>query len=214
MIISPSIASSDVLHVADEVFFADQYCRQVHLDVEDGVAVMGITFGMKMCKKIKKIISRNTYLSLHLEVYRPLDYLEEIQEIEPDIVFIQTNHLEDPISVLKQFREAKIHTGISISDMDIADGHIEPLIAMAEQALVLTAGLSDPEQRFQMDLFQYASELAQKKDMPVWIDGGVTLELYKKMEQLKTSIYAAVMGRGVFRDKKLFLDAIYGMDQV
>ncbi len=210
MRISPSIASSDILHVADEVHFAQKHCHQVHLDVEDGVAVMGISFGMKMCRKIKELILKDTCLSLHLEVYRPLDYLEEIKGIEPDIVFVQTNHLEDPLSVLRQFQEAEVHTGISISDADMASEHMKSLIALSEQVLVLTAGLTDPEQRFRMDLYQYAETLAQEERIPVWVDGGITLKYYQRMVQSKTSLHAAVMGRGVFGDKENFLRTLYG----
>ena len=209
MIISPSIASSNILYVADEVAFAERYCRQVHLDIEDGIAVQDISFGMKMCKKIKEIVSSDTYISLHLEVQNPLCYLEEIRSIEPDIVLVQTNHLENPLSVLQRFKEAGIHTGLSISDADMATNNLAPLLSISEQVLVLTASLTDPKQRFQMEFFQYAVKIAQKERIPVWVDGGITLELYKKIKQTKTPIYAVVMGRGVFGDKKKFLETIY-----
>ena len=39
MLISPSIASADVLRVADELDYIDKYFDNVHIDIEDGVAI-------------------------------------------------------------------------------------------------------------------------------------------------------------------------------
>ena len=55
MKVSPSIASADVLNVASEVAFIDKYFDNIHIDIEDGVAVGGISFGMKMSKGICSI---------------------------------------------------------------------------------------------------------------------------------------------------------------
>ncbi|MBR2534402.1 MAG: hypothetical protein IKE50_06465, partial [Erysipelotrichaceae bacterium] len=48
MKVSPSLASGDVLYVAREVDYIDKYFDNIHLDIEDGVVLLGITFGMKM----------------------------------------------------------------------------------------------------------------------------------------------------------------------
>lgn len=196
MLISPSIASSDILHVAEEVDFCDKYFGQVHLDVEDGIAVNNLSFGMKMCKLI---CQRSTsYKSLHLEVLHPLDYLEEVASCGADIVFIQTDHLENPTKVVKAFQNRGVNTGLSLSNRDL-NKDISSLIKMTDSTLVLTAKLEDPLQKYDLGLENFAIDLA-KKGKSVWIDGGIDREIFKRLKN--SQIYAAVMGRGVFGNKE------------
>lgn len=202
MIISPSIASSNILNVSEEVKFAVETCGQVHLDVEDGVVVSDISFGMKMCKKIKSI-SDGAYISVHLEVYRPESYIEDLKEIKPDIVFVQTNHLKDRVGILELFKDNDIKCGVSLSDKDLLLNN-EEIIKMSDQVMVLTAYLSDPEQKFQMKMADLAQEIAEKYHKKVWIDGGISFELYEELKRRCPDIYAAVMGRGVYADKTAF----------
>ena len=65
MKISPSIASADILRIADEVQFTNQYFDDIHLDVADGIAVGEISFGIQMCRRICEIATLP--ISLHLE---------------------------------------------------------------------------------------------------------------------------------------------------
>ncbi len=196
MLISPSIASSDVLHVADEVDFCDKYFGHVHLDVEDGVAVNNLSFGMKMCKLICK--RSTSYKSLHLEVLNPMDYLEDLAACKADIVFIQTDHLKNPAEVVNAFQNRGVNTGLSLSNRDL-EKDISALLKMTDSVLVLTAKLEDPMQKYDLGLEAFALELA-KKGKSVWIDGGVDAEIYNRLKD--SPIFAAVMGRGVFADKK------------
>ena len=212
MIVSPSIASSDILNVAQEVGFAVDTCGQVHLDVEDGVAVSGISFGMKMCGKIKAI-SGDAYISVHLEVYRPLDYLDELLQIGPDIIFIQTDHLEDRVGTLKAFKEKGLNCGVSLSDRDL-DSDNEEVIRMSDQIMVLTAYLSDPEQMFRMEMADFAQKIAKEHQKKVWIDGGIDYRLYEELKQRCPDIYAAVMGRGVYGNKEAFKERYGGSNHV
>ena len=93
MIISPSIASSDVLYVADEVDFADKYFDDIHIDIEDGVAVSGISFGSQMAKKICERASKPK--SIHLEVINPMNYIDDVKQCNADICFIQVGRNND-----------------------------------------------------------------------------------------------------------------------
>lgn len=196
MLISPSIASSDVLHVADEVDFCDKYFGHVHLDVEDGVVVNNLSFGMKMCKLI--CMRSTSYKSLHLEVLHPLNYLEDVAACGADIVFIQTDHLENPAEVLNVFKLRGVCTGLSLSNRDLKKD-IGTLIELTNSVLVLSAKVEDPLQKYDLGLETFALELA-KNEKSVWIDGGVNNEIYKRLKN--SPLYAAVMGRGVFADKE------------
>lgn len=200
MLISPSIASSDVLYVADEVDFADKYFDDIHIDIEDGVAVNGISFGMKMAKKICQRAHKPK--SIHLEVIHPLDYLEDLKECNADIVFIETDVLDDPLNVVKTFIDAGINTGIAVGDRDM-DRDYDELFKLVDQVLVCSACHEDPKQIYQKFLEDYAIDIHKKYGVKVWLDGGINYDIYNHL--LDKDVFAVVMGRGVYGDKALAL---------
>lgn len=197
MIISPSIASSDVLHVADEVDFASKYFDDIHIDIEDGVVVKGITFGMKMAKGIINRTNKST--SLHLEVLRPLDYLQDLIEINPDVVFVQVDCLDNPEEVIDKFIESKINVGLALTNRDMEKDYSK-LFEKVNQILVLTAYWDDPKQLYQQSLLNYGLTLSKKYKLKLWLDGGINYQIYTQLP--KDEIYAVVMGRAIFSDKQ------------
>lgn len=201
MRISPSVASFDVLSIAQETAFISEYFDEIHIDIEDGMAVDGITFGMKMCKGICALTSART--SIHLEVMCPLKYRDEIKKCKPDIVFIQADILDNPLAVIKSFQNENIPVGLAIGDRD-KDRDYSEILAVTEHVLISTAFHDDPDQAYQQVMEDFALNLAKDKHLKVWLDGGITLEKY---EQLKESgLYAAVMGRAIYQNKEKFID--------
>ena len=198
MDISPAIASGNLLLIEEEVAFADCFFNSLHLDIEDGVAVSGITFGTKMCQLICDA-STAAEKSIHLEVWRPLDYLEEVRKCNANHVFIQTAHLSEAQQVIQIYQQAGIPTGISINVLDQSRPDFYALLTLADEILVATAYPDDPEQCYQNEMEKLALKLAAE-GKKVWIDGGVTAEIYSKLAD--SSLTAAVMGRAVFKNKE------------
>ncbi len=200
MLVSPSIASADVLHVADEVKYIDTYFDNIHIDIEDGVAVGGISFGMKMAKGICRI-STSSEKTMHLEVLNPLDYLEDALECDCDVTFIQVSHLQDPLHVIEQFKKAGVRIGVNLCDEDLIRPELNDLINVSDNILVNTTAHWDVEQNYMPEMETFALKLAQDDRKRIWIDGCVTYETYLRLKD--SGIYCAVIGRGVFADKKL-----------
>lgn len=199
MLVSPSVASADPFHLEEETVFADRNFHQIHIDVEDGVAVPNITLGMNTCREI---CARwpTSYRSLHLSVFRPLDYLERVQNCYADIVFLQVSHLSEPDAILKEFHDAGIPLGIAISNRDFSHDW-ESLLTYAEQALVVTNYMGDPKRTFQQTMLETALHIAETYHMKTWIDGNVSYDIWRYLKD--SPIYAAVMGGAVYRDKEL-----------
>lgn len=202
MKISPSLASSDLLCLGKEIDFADRYFNNIHIDIEDGVAVSGITFGTKMAQRMCEY-SNSEEKSIHLEVLRPLDYLEEVKACHGDVVFIQVAHLDNPVSVIQTYLQQGITVGISLNERDRERAELTDLLAMSRQVLVATAYHDDPKQEYQKTMEEFALSLANEKKHRVWIDGGITAAIYQRLKN--TEIYAAVMGRAIYNDKELAL---------
>ena len=197
MKISPSIASSDILRIADEVMFVNQYFDDIHLDVADGAAVGEISFGLKMCGRICGLAS--VPVSLHLEVLHPVQYVEQVKECGFDMVFIQIDCLKNPKEVLRVYRDYQIPAGINISNLDLNRKELRELLDMAEHVLVNTTYHNDPRQILRNDMLEYALHLADGSRNKVWVDGAISWDVVKKLQE--SAIYAAVMGRGIFLDK-------------
>ncbi|MBQ6478469.1 MAG: hypothetical protein IJI44_03780 [Erysipelotrichaceae bacterium] len=200
MLISPSIASADVLHIADEVKYIDKYFDNIHIDIEDGVAVGGISFGMKMAKGICGI-SVSSEKTMHLEVLNPLDYLEDVLTCNCDVTFIQVSHLKDPLAVIDRFKKAGVKTGVNLCDEDLVRPERNELIRVCDNILVNTTAHWDVEQNYMPQMEKFALELAEDERKKIWIDGCVTYDTYQRLKDSR--IYCAVVGRGIFADKQL-----------
>ena len=200
MLVSPSIASADVLNVASEVAYIDRYFNNIHIDIEDGVAVGGISFGMKMAKGICAV-STSREKTMHLEVLNPLDYLEDALACSCDVTFIQVSHLPKPMVVIDKFAKAGVKVGVNLCDEDLDRSDLKDLIDASDSILVNTTAHWDPEQNYLSDMEEFALKLAREKKKKIWIDGCVTYETYERLKN--SGIYCAVIGRGIFKDKEL-----------
>lgn len=196
MLISPSIASMNVLNIEEDVHFLDEHFDDIHIDIEDGQAVLGITFGLKMCKGICNITKSRT--SIHLEVINPEKYLDDVVICKPNICFLQADVLEDPLNTVKLFKSKGINTGIAISDRDFNKDYTE-VFKIVEHVLVTTTLYDDPEQLYQNHLEKYALDLANNSNLKVWIDGAVDFNKYNELKDSK--LFAVVMGRAINQNR-------------
>lgn len=198
MLISPSIASADILHVANELEFIDKYFNNIHIDIEDGVAVRGITFGMKMANRICSY-STSVEKSLHLEVYEPLNYIDELLKLPVDIIHIQVCHLSNPIQVIKEFKKRGLPTGINIRIEDIDKPYYNELLELCDDVLITTTSHLSGKEEYLSEMERLAIELSKTKK--VYVDGRIDYQTYQRLQDSK--IYCAVMGRAIFEDKNL-----------
>jgi ribulose-phosphate 3-epimerase len=196
MFISPSIASADVCNIENEVKFTEKHFSHIHLDIEDGVYLNNLSFGMKTVKRICQLT--NASISVHLEVYNPMVYLNELASLPIDDLFIHTDHLENPLGVIKTFQSKGIHTGLGLSNRDL-NNNILPLLEIVDSILVLSAEIEDPKQEYSEKMDDFIRKLSIKKTWKIWVDGGIKKKHIHRLQSY--GVYAAVMGRAVFKDK-------------
>lgn len=197
MKISPSIASSlDLLNLEKEIEFIDKHFDSIHLDIEDGVAVNNISFGFKFAKAIcEKSVSKEK--TVHLEVMNPSRYIETIKNIKADIIFVQIDVLENPIEEIIKFKENNINVGINVSNLDLNREYLPRVLELSDDVLVNTTHHDDFKQICDPEMIDFAKKLSKTKK--VWIDGGVTWEIYNSLKE--SGIYEAIMGRAIFFNK-------------
>lgn len=198
MYISPSIASGDVCNIQRETEFAQQHFSHIHLDIEDGVYLDNLSFGMKTVRGICGFCKAS--ISVHLEVEDPLAYLKDLKDLPVDDVFLHTDHLKDPEYVMAKFREKGLHVGPGFSNRDLDKGRdIFALLEKADSVLVLSAVIEDPKQEYSARMDALIGRLCAENRWKVWADGGIGQEHLAGLRE--RGLYAAVMGRAVFADK-------------
>ena len=196
--ICPSIASGNLLQVAQELDYIDKYFNELHIDIEDGHAVNTISFGFKMAEMICDYSKSKK--TMHLEIDNPLKFMDKVKALDLDVVFIEVDCLNNPCEVIKKYQENKIHVGINLSHLDMDRKDLNSIINLSDYILVNTTHHDDINQICDIDMVKYAIQLSEigKK---VWIDGGINYEIYEQVKN--TKIYAAVMGRAIFENREL-----------
>lgn len=196
MFISPSLASADVLNLESEMRFAQNHFGHVHLDIEDGVYLHNISFGFKIAKKVCE--KTTAFKSLHLMVQNPLNWIRDVAECHADVVFIHVEHLEDPVSALRAYKNAQIPVGLGLSNRNLGSD-ISMLLAEVNTVLVLTAFIEDPEQAYNLEMHKFVSQLCCGSQ-EVWLDGGITHEHIPQLHAI--GVEGVVLGRAIFNDKE------------
>lgn len=200
MIVAPSIASGDPLRLADEIALCDECFDAVHLDVADGVAVRGISFGLGACIAACEL-SRSASKSIHLEVADPLAYVDDIRRCSADVLFVQTDNRRDPLGTLRAMRDAGLGmaVGANVSNLDAGRSYFDELIALGGPVLVGTTAHDDVAQACRRDMLDLAASIADGGRREVWVDGGIGADRLAWLAE--RGIYAAVLGRAVFEDR-------------
>ena len=91
----------------------EQQYHHIHADIEDGNYINNITFGMKVLKGIRRTVCCG--ISVHLMVTDPLQYLEDIVDIGPEIVFFHPDCIRYPSLVIDSFARKGIRMGLAFN---------------------------------------------------------------------------------------------------
>jgi ribulose-phosphate 3-epimerase len=195
MIVSPSIASANPLHLREAV---EQVHRgkyeDLHIDIEDGHFIPNITFGMKTVKEIRKIT--RLPFSFHLMVSRPRDYVEEIAELRPSIVFGHVESMDYPLDFIRYVRRFGVKCGLAFNPATPVEPYRYAL-KEADGALIMTSEPDGRGQQFLPAMLEKA-EKVREIDLPggLWADGGIDAG---RLDDLSGAGFThVVMGRAIF----------------
>lgn len=188
------------MRLADEITLCDKYFDAIHLDVADGVAVRGISFGVGTCAAACEL-STSSSKSLHLEVNDPLAHIDDLRCCSADVLFVQTDNLLEPMRILTDLRRAGLgmEVGPNVSCLDVSRPYLHELLALGGPVLVGTTSHDDLDQICRRDMLDLAADLAEEGGREVWVDGGITPEMLPWLAE--HGVAAAVLGRAVFSDR-------------
>lgn len=104
MILSPSLLSSDLANLKEEVFALEEAeISWLHLDVMDGRFVPNITFGPPLIRSLRSHTS--LFFDCHLMIEEPGRYLEDFARAGADLIVVHAEaetHLERTLSKIKE----------------------------------------------------------------------------------------------------------------
>lgn len=192
LIISPSIASSNLLVLKDEIDYVDKFYGHIHIDIEDGNFVPNITFGTKLLKQICSYSKSRK--SIHLMVTNPLDYINCIKECNVDIVFIHVENLSYPSEVINKYKEHNINVGLAFNPKT----QIIPYEYVFKNISGILIMMCEPDNEGQNYIPSMVKKIrkAIKYKIPIWIDGGIKDEMLSTFKDI--GVKNVVMGRAIF----------------
>ena len=193
-IVSPSIYSADFLHLANEL---DSLAgiSNLHLDIDDGNFVRGISFGMKIAEQIAAHIS--IPLDAHLEVLNPLVYVEPLLTAGIKQICAHIEQLPYPHLFLSAVRQAGGLAGLSLN-LKTPVKLLEPYAQDVDFVLFVSVEADHDGLPFRPAVLKKIEEARSflPRQTPIWVDGGINLENLPLV--IEAGADAVVMGRAIF----------------
>ena len=200
--IAPSVLSADFLNIEDSVqMVTEAGADLIHVDIMDGHFVPNLTFGPQLVSALKKKTSLP--LDVHLMVDNPYDVIPLFSEAGADWLSIHPEtsiHLHKDITHIK---ELGMKAGIALNPATSLQV-MNDIIHELDYILIMSVNPGFGGQSFIEHSREKIRRLKKYLDMqnlniPIEIDGGVTLENMEPLLQDGVSIF--VSGSGIFKQE-------------
>ncbi len=192
--ISPSIASADVLHIADELERVRAVGR-LHLDIEDGNYSPDITFGLGMVEAVAGCT--DAALDTHLMAARPMRFLDGLLKNRVRAVAVHIETVDFPFESLDYLHAHGAKAGLAIS-MKTPPDAVLPFCESLDYLLVLTNDCDNGAVAFRdysLQKIARAREILPER-VQIWADGGIRKEHIRPLSAAGLDV--AVVGRAAF----------------
>ena len=194
MKILPSVASADPLHLAGEIDRLKGW-PDLHFDIEDGNFTPNLTHGQKTLEAVSAYIVPRK-LDVHLMVSEPLAWLPVIEKCSASSVCAHLEALRFPLLFLNGARERGMKAGLALN-LGTPWQAVLPFADCMDYLLVMTSEPDARGEHLNAKAYDKALEAAASLPLPVYADGGLTVE--KAIGLLHAGASGCVLGRAVFQ---------------
>jgi len=193
--VSPSIYSADLLNLKTVLEKARDF-EHIHLDIDDGNFVKGISFGTTLVEQIAD--NTDVMLDAHLEVLNPMEYIDPLVNAGVELICAHIEVLDYPSIFLSKVHSYGKKAGLALNLKTPVD-FIEPYADQIDHLLFVSVetdyeGL--PFRRGVLKKIRQARKLFGK-DLPIWVDGGINDDNLRDVIEAGAS--GVVIGRAVFK---------------
>jgi ribulose-phosphate 3-epimerase len=198
-IIAPSILSADFAQLANEVTMLNNSAAQwIHLDIMDGVFVPNISFGIPVTQAIIKHSKK--FNDVHLMIVEPQNYIEHFHKIGTHLLTVHYEACTHLHRTLQAIKATGMKAGVALNPHTPV-ALLSDIIDQCDLICIMSVNPGFGGQKFIENTY---SKIAQVKDLIlqkntttlIEIDGGVTLNNYKKL--IETGADVLVAGNTVF----------------
>lgn len=192
--ISPSLYSADLLNLRAVIQQLEGF-EHLHLDVDDGNFVRGISFGMGVIEKVAECT--DIPLDVHLEVCNPMDYVRPLCEVGVDMINAHVEALDYPSLFLSSVHQYGKKAGLALN-IKTPVSFIEPYADQIDQLIIVSCEADVDGLLFRKGVLKKIREACQilDADTNIWIDGGVNKKNLKQL--IEAGVDGVVVGRAVF----------------
>lgn len=192
--VSPSLYSADLLNLQTVLERVKEF-EHLHLDIDDGNFVRGISFGMDVVERVARIT--DIPLDAHLEVLNPLDYAAPLAKAGVGMISAHVEALPYPGQFLGEVHRYGAKAGLALNIKTPA-AVLEPYAEMIEQVIFVSCEAEDDGLPFCSGVLKKIKEARKflSQSVHIWVDGGVNESNLASV--IEAGADGIVVGRAVF----------------
>lgn len=193
-IVAPSILAADFANLQREVEMLNaSQADWIHLDIMDGLFVPNISFGMPVCKAIRKYAKKP--LDYHLMIEKPERYVKEFKDLGASVISVHLEACPHLHRNIQQIKSLGCKAGVAINP-HTAVSLLEPIIQEIDLVCLMSVNPGFGGQMFIESTFEKVKALRNLIDSKqahtlIEIDGGVSSANAKELVQAGADVLVA-----------------------
>lgn len=193
-IVAPSILAADFANLQREVEMLNaSQADWIHLDIMDGLFVPNISFGMPVCKAIRKYAKKP--LDYHLMIEKPERYVKEFKDLGASVISVHLEACPHLHRNIQQIKSLGCKAGVAINP-HTAVSLLEPIIQEIDLVCLMSVNPGFGGQMFIESTFEKVKALrnlidSKKAHTLIEIDGGVSSANAKELVQAGADVLVA-----------------------
>ncbi|HWQ03813.1 MAG TPA: ribulose-phosphate 3-epimerase [Longilinea sp.] len=202
--ISASLLAADFSNLSADVLRA-QFAGvdAFHFDMMDGHYVPNIDLSPQHLTALRQY--SNLPFHLHLELGNPDNVLDHFPQLDADVIFVQMDTLVDPLKTFARIRSRGAKAGLSFNPGDDLMAR-QSCIQYLDYFLLLSihpgfGGQSMLDGTLERILTAKKLIHAVKPDIPLMVDGGVTLD--NALPLLQAGVDWLIIGNDIFKQQNM-----------